>query len=833
MEKRTKRRRLSPEEIKVRNRKKNRKFRKYKLSLVLLFLSVVMSFLLYRIWDVQFVEGKELEYRKLATMQQASRFDKVIMANRGMISDRNGEVLAISNTVYDIILDITNIFEVSSVEKRKLAIENNINVLSEVLGVEKEEISRYYEIDPTTKQPKYIDYMYLKIASKIPYDDYKRIENANLTSVYGIENTQRSYPKDNLASQIVGFMRGDHSYNYYGLENYYNSYLLGTNGRKYSTFNENGENYIHMVEPINGNRIQTTLDLNLQRFAEDVVFEYAEEYDAENAAIIVMKAKTSEILVMAQYPTYNSNFPGEYGYFNDTNFVEEYESLEDGNESFEKLMSVWNNFSISDTFEPGSTYKPSVVAAAIEEKVISNDDVFFCSGSINVLDRNIGCWNKNGHGSQNVLEVLSNSCNVGMIEIAEKMGPEMFLKYQENFGFGQLTGVDLTGEVSSKNLMFDINNLRQVELATSSMGQGFNSTALQSINAFASVINGGNLMKPYIVSEVVSNDEKVVFRNEPTLLRKTISTETSDFLRIGMQNVVDSGTGKNAQIPGYSIGGKTGTAEQGNREEENETVSFIGYFPVENPEYIVMSVLHLPEVDVSGGGQAAPMVKEVMNKIIEYYSIPPTKVIENPTSPINSNQVITPNLIGQDVDVAVNQLINMGIDFQVLDSGQFVVKTFPNAGKILSRDGKILIYSGEPVDIQKKNKDDETLIEQADIELAEDQQNNDNEESNEDDSNVSVDVATYLNTKELVSVPDLSSLTLNSAIDSLEFFDFNYTVIVNENGKERDLESDGSEIQLEDGTIKIVDYNNYTVIRQSHKADISTPKGSTVVIIVE
>ncbi len=825
-------------EIKNKKRKhfSSRNTSRNKVIFTFLVIAFMLLGLIYKLGHIQFVEAKEGEYHKLATIQQASRFDEVIAANRGLISDRNGEILAISNTVYDVILDITNIFHDSLANNRDAYIEKNINVLSEVLQVEKDEIAQYYEIDSETGQPKYIDYMYLKIASKIPYDDYKKIEEANLVSVYTIENTKRTYPKNNVASQIVGFMLGDHSSDYYGLENYYNSYLVGSNGRKFSTLNENGESYTDLVEPINGNKLQTTLDLNIQREAENIVFEYGEEYGAKNAALIVMKAKTSEVLTMAQYPTFNPNKPGSYDYFNKSDFSEKYEALSSTEgkeeEAFEMLMSVWNNFVINSTFEPGSTYKPSVIAAALEEEVISVDDHYFCDGNIQVLDRTINCWNIVGHGTQTPIQILENSCNVGMIQIAEQMGPELFLKYQSSFGFGEISGIDLVGEVSAKNLMFNLDNLNPVELATSSMGQGFNSTALQSINAFASIINGGNLMKPYVVSEVVDKDGKIVAKNEPTLIRKTISKETSDILRQGMQNVVDIGTGKNAAIPGYTIGGKTGTAEQGNRSLELETVSFIGYFPVENPEYIVMSVLHLPEVDVSGGGQAAPMVRDLMQYIIDYHSISPSKTVDNVLYNSNSNQKITPNLLGLDVDDAVNQLINLGIDFQVVDSGQYVLRTFPEGNTILDKNSKVLIYSSD--DFEKDTVDDAFEAETEVTSI----NNEDNITANIDENkrDINIEVEKYIDTKDLVTVPDVYSMELNKAIDSLDFLEFNYKIFVLIEDEEVLLEKDGTEIyskENEKEIIETINYNNYVVIRQSHKSNINTPKGSTIKLIVE
>ncbi|MFV0441289.1 MAG: penicillin-binding transpeptidase domain-containing protein [Lachnospirales bacterium] len=802
---------LRLKEIKAKRRRNRLNAKIYILSFVFF---LMVFFLCYKVGNISLNEEVREDYKKRATVQQTSNLDSVLASKRGSIVDKNGDVLAISNRVYDVILDITNFFTYSftSDAKKQEAIDKNVSVLSSLLGLEPEEISKYYEVDSTTKVPLYNDYMYLKIASKVSYDTYLQLEEANLLSVYTIENTNRNYPKDSIGAHIVGFLNGNNSTDNYGLENSYNSYLTGIDGRKFNTINQNGEIYNRQNDDVSGSKLVTTIDSNLQEMTEKVAHTYGESNLAQNAAAIIMKVQTGEILAMGQYPNFNNNYPGHYSYFNKSTFESEYENLiangEDG-KAFEELMSVWQNFAISYTFEPGSTYKASVVAAAIEEKIITANDVFVCNGGIDVADYHIKCWNEYGHGTLDTMGVLENSCNVGMIKIAQRLGANKFYEYQRDFGFGSLTGIDLPGEVdaSSDDLMYSLEELNETELATSSMGQGFNSTALQSLVAFNAVINGGNILKPYIVSEVINEDGEVVFKNEPTVLRKTISEETSDYLRIGLEGVVETGTGGNAKIEGYSIGGKTATGEQGNREGDDRTVSFIGYLPVDNPEYIVMTILHLPQTKITGGGEAALMAHEVMEELIEYYSIAPDKDVNSNETVTSSNQVAMPNLVGLEVEAAILQLVSLGLDFQIADSGYIVSSTFPEANTVISRDSKVVVNleSMLPEETEEDSEDVTTLDE-------------------------GVSESESMN---MVQVPNIVGESLDTAIDTLEFIGLSPLVYIYNGQNQIPLgTTEVVEVEGISSTVNI-DLSSYVVSMQSSKAGVLTPVGTTVKIIVE
>lgn len=751
---------------------------KKKSSYILYVLMAIVFVLILSLSYVVFIKGDEY-VRKAAEQHTTKVNDKTMSANRGEITDRSGLVIALSKTVYTVVVDVKNLHDMD-IDKEKIdaKVQKNIDVLSEVLEVPREEMENLYAIDKSTGRP-VNDQAYKIIAKKVDYEKGQEIIKANLTGVYLEEDTVREYPHNNFASQVIGFLRGDNVNDYYGLEYYYNSFLEGTSGRIYRTYTDSGQVVSNDSPAIKGDKVVTTLDANIQKFAEDIVLEYGERYQTENASIIVMNPKTAEIYAMAEYPSFNNNAPGHYEEFSKTSFAKTYKDTPK-EEQGALIMDVWKNFNVSSTFEPGSTYKPSVVAAALEEGIISKSDTFTCNGSIELDNGDvIRCWNTNGHGTQKPTEVLSNSCNVGMIKITKKMGSEIFAKYQSDFGFGEVTGIDLPGEASAENLVYSAEDLNETELATSSMGQGFNGTIIQSINAFASVINGGNLMKPYIVSEVVSADNELKYKGEPQLIRKTISKDTSDYLRTEMQKIVDDGTGKSAKINGYSIGGKTGTAEQGIRSENKRTLSFVAYFPVEDPEYIVMSVLHLPKVEGFGGGSAAaPMTREIIEKIIEFKEILPNDVEE-----VDTNKGIeVPNLVGKTVQKATEQLNNLGFNFQVVNSGNIVQTQSVKAKTLASKNDTIF------------------------LQLSDDK------------------------TDKLIAVPDIINKSFDSSKKTLEDLGFNTKYFIEVNGSYELYSNSQIDEYIQRGAVSTKE--NLVVKRTSIKTGLKVPKGTSINIFL-
>ncbi|MFP4698501.1 MAG: peptidoglycan D,D-transpeptidase FtsI family protein, partial [Eubacteriales bacterium] len=333
---------------------------------------------------------------------------------------------------------------------------------------------------------------------------------------------------------------------------------------------------------------------------------------------IVMNPNNGEVLAMASLPDFNLNDP--------MNLSEFYEKEEINNMSSEEkkdfLNGVWRNFAISDTYEPGSTFKPITIAAAIEEGILNRDETFLCEGYKVVHDTRINCWEKEGHGEQSITEALSNSCNIALMEIGELIGKELFIKYQKDFGFGQKTQIDLPGEASGENLLYNVNAMGPVELATNSFGQTFNVTPLQLITSISSLINGGELLEPHLVKQIVDEDGRNIKSIDKKVVKKVVSKQTADIVKNYMFEAVLEGTGQKAQISGYEIGGKTGTAEKGfPRGKDKYIVSFVGFTPIENPEVIVLVVVDEPQVKDYDSRYASEIFKEIMTNILPYLNI--------------------------------------------------------------------------------------------------------------------------------------------------------------------------------------------------------------------
>ena len=331
---------------------------------------------------------------------------------------------------------------------------------------------------------------------------------------------------------------------------------------------------------------------------------------------------------------------------------------------------------------------------ALEENVISPEETFFCGGSLTVADYNIHCHNRNGHGTLTLDGVLAQSCNVGMMRIMTKLGADKYLQYQKDFGFGEKTGIDLPGEASAAGLLYTKENLHSAEMATSSFGQGFNCTPMQAITAFAALVNGGKLMKPYIVSEILDRNDNVVLKNEPEVVRNVISKETSDYIRTALEEVLTEGTGKKAVIQGYAIGGKTGTAQQAPRSEQKYALSFIAYHSVENPNMMLMTVIYKPKDYNDEGGEATPvpMMKTLMEKIIEYEAIPPDNS-EAAETAVTENGYTVKDYTNTNLKSTIQELVADGIDFEIIGSGDVITKQSPGAGTRLDKKVEKLLFT--------------------------------------------------------------------------------------------------------------------------------------------
>lgn len=679
-----------------------------RLSILLILFVIAIGFLGYfRVFMIKMDPDKEAN----AINQQINKVqDKVVAPNRGDIVDRNGEVLAVGETVFDIIIDPMLLVEVDTAEREKdtkakaaaaesgkeyatpvFEKDTGFSFLESELGISKDTLEQYAALGSDGKAK--VQKHYVRIAQDAPYEVGKKLNDLGLNWLYGEQDTKRSYPHGSLASQVIGFVRGDSSW---GLERYYNNYMLGIPGRTFRTYESDGSIVTQIENPIKGNKVVTTLDAHLQQYADEACKTAYDAYEPEYASSIIMNPQTGEVYAMAQYPSFNPNDPmklinhtaGEENKDIDEMTDEEKEAM------YAEANKAWKNYNISETFEPGSIYKPVVVAMALEEGLISPNSTYVCGGYKQVADSKIKCHLTSGHGTLDVAGVLAQSCNVGMMDIISKMNPETYLKYQHDFGFGEKTGIDLPGESSAANLLNSLDSLHSVEMATNSFGQGFNCTALQAANALAAVINGGKLMQPYVVSQVLDNDGNVLDEKEPQVIRQVISKSTSDWIRQALETTFTEGTAKKAQITGYSFGGKTGTAQQSPRSAQKYVLSFVAYHTVENPDIMVMTVLHKPSnySDVGGEATPVPMLKEIFEKIIDYEAIAPDYDDGTDKASNEDTSYTVKDYTESNLKDTVNQLIAEGIDFQILGSGDTVKSQSPAGGTNLDeKPEKILL----------------------------------------------------------------------------------------------------------------------------------------------
>ncbi len=658
---------------------------------ILIIIFIMLAFIgfsgFYRVWAIKISKGAEYEAASINNQVNKVR-DEIVNPNRGDILDRNHQTLAVGNTVFNIVLDVRILAQQDSDTQAE-----TVDKINAILEIDKEEIQGYLKKDAEGKPTK--DTNYLVIAKKVDYTKGKAIEALGYNWLYTETDTKRTYTNSTLAAQVLGFMRGDVLT---GLEKQYNDDMTGTPGRNFRTYEEDGSVVTQLQEPIKGNTLITTLDQTMQQYADDACKVAYNSYGAEYTATIIMNPNTGEIYSMAQYPGFDSNNPMA---------LTDLESKSEVKENWDKMTDeersvyankAWSNFAISKSFEPGSIYKPIVVAMALEEGLITPSSTFVCNGAKTVSgwSEPIHCHKTSGHGQLDVKGVLANSCNVGMMEIIEKMSPEIYYKYQQDFGFHQKTGIDLPDEnaVDSSSLMYTLDRLNNVEMATSSFGQGFNCTALQALNAFCATINGGRLMRPYVVSQVVDADGNVVKENSPKVVRQVISQETSDYLRKAMQAVLSSdGTGKKAVIQGYAMGGKTGTAEQSPRDNKTYVLSFISYLSVDNPDIIVMTVIDRPQGYYDGCDiSPVPMLRGIMEKIIQYKAIAPSASADTEDLELETNTTQLSDYKGKSLKNTIAELVNMGLDFEILSAGgDTVTAQHPEAGTAMEKGGKVLL----------------------------------------------------------------------------------------------------------------------------------------------
>ena len=616
---------------------------------------------------------KNEEYAK-GVLQNMRQSEREIEAPRGTIQDVNGRTMAASVLAYDIILSPYEIIEnVKDPQKRA----NIYQTVAKQLNLSASELQ--VEIERRAAQT--TGNKYYLIAEKVDSEIAGPLEG--LGGVTVARTYIRNYPNGELAAQVLGFYNKNDE-GQYGLEEGYNDYLEGQSGRSFSRIEEYKIVTSNLQEPVAGATITLTIDSVVQKYVEDAMNKYILEVNPQSATAIIMRPKTGEILAMYSYPSFN---PNTYNDLTDQ-LGTSWTSLSEKQQST-ALLSAWKNNAIQLNYEPGSTFKPLVVAMALEEGIISADDTYVCNGSKNVSGTNIRCWYHQGHGVQTLSEALANSCNVALMDIGEDMDNEQFLHYVKDYGFGEKTGIELAGE--EKGQLHT--SLGPVEKATYSIGQTLTVTPIQLISAFSAVINGGYLMEPYVVSEITASDGTVLVKNEATVRQQVISSDIADYVKEALQKVVDEGTGTKAAVSGYDIGGKTGTGQQWvnvngklERDEEKYAISFMGFAPVDDPEVIGLVVFDMiPE----GTGVQTLAFKDMMENILPYLNVPTSTKNDSEDDTV----VDVPNVTGKTIYDAVASLNSRSLKYNILGSGAKIIEQYPAADSKWHTGGNVTLYA--------------------------------------------------------------------------------------------------------------------------------------------
>lgn len=648
-----------------------------------------------RVLYMKVVHGAE--YEAAAKNQQINRYDITIPPNRGSILDRNNQVLAISTTVYNVALDSLQLAEVAELSPEEQ--EKTLTTLCKYFPeLDYNTLKQYVTINPETGEL-YMNNHWKYLVKGIERSVKEELEAMNLKGVYFEKSSKRSYPLNSSACHLVGFTRGDAQW---GLEGYYNSYMEGTPGRSFILYN-GADSVVHQdYDAKDGDTIITTIDYNIQKIAEEVVAETAAEWPAKNVAAMVMDPYTGEVYAMAESHSFDLNNPNEIPEWEtDITYTENWDQLS-AEEQVNYLNTMWKNFCVSDTYEPGSIFKPMVVAAGLEEGVITPNSSFPCGGYTDIGGYRIYCHLRSGHGTINIEQIMAQSCNMGVIQIANLLGVDKFYEYQREFGFGDYTGIDLPGEAAG--LLHEKEAIGPTELATMSFGQTFNCTSIQVMAAFASLINGGNLVKPHVVSQIVDADGNVVLQNDTEVVRRVISEKTSAYMRTALKATVENGLAKKLQIDGYSIGCKTGTAEQGSRTNDDLwALSNMSYFPAENPKYIVFTVINQPSDYVEGVQTPTPMTKKLIEGIIKYDNLEPTQPVEDEANLSQNKTVTVADYTDSVIFDVIGDLDGKELTYKVVGNGNTVVNQVPKGGTTVDVGSEVILY------VQRSEEDTGTV----------------------------------------------------------------------------------------------------------------------------
>ena len=654
-------------------------------SFVLMILMGVVMFVLlfFRLFDLQITRHEELQGK--AVNQQTRR--TVVTANRGTIYDAGGNILAISSSAETIILSpleidnaVNDTEDPVSWTKESLAAG-----LAEILGKDASAIRK--RMDNVKSQYEVIQ---LRADEDTAAKVRSYVDENKIAGVHLVADTKRYYPYGSLAAQVIGFV-GDENTGLYGLEAYYEKELEGQSGLVISSKDQAENDMLYTYEQYfaakNGSDLTLTLDTTIQYYLEKGIESMVDKFSAANGASgIVMDAKTGGVLAMASYPNYDLN---DFLTVSDQTLQERIERGESTVADMQLLQ--WRNKALNDTYEPGSTFKILTLSAALEEGVVDKTTTVNCGGSVSISGYTIHCSNKNGHGLQTLVQSVGNSCNPAFINYGLRIGSEKFYEYMRSFGLMNTTGIDLGGE--AVGVFAADSSFTQLDLACYAFGQNFTVTPLALIAAQAACINGGYLHTPYLVERITDSDGNVTYRHDDTPVRQVISEQTSATVRECLEYVVASGTGKNGQVAGYRIGGKTGTADKG--QTGDVVVSFLCFAPADDPQVIMLITMDTPSratgTYVSGGNMVAPTASTVMAEILPYLGVEPSYSAEE----LLGMDTTVPNVIGMSVEEAKAKLKDRALSYKIVGDGETITDQTPAGGAIIPGKSSVILYVGE------------------------------------------------------------------------------------------------------------------------------------------
>lgn len=641
---------------------------KFKKRLLFLLSCMMLSFLFIciRLVFIQFTDGNNLQNKAL---EQQTR-DRLISPIRGSILDRNYVGVALTESVSSI----------SVIHSQIQDYEKTAKILSEKLDLD------YNKVLEKINKKVALE----RIKTKVDKQLADEIRKLNLAGVVIDEDTKRIYPYSNLASQVIGFVGKDNQ-GIIGLESKYDTYLKGKEGKILTETDAAGKELKDRIvirqEPETGYNLITTLDVIVQQYAEQTLSKALEYKQAKRGAIIVLNPQNGEILAMANKPDFDLNDPFT---INDESLKAVWDTL-DNNQKNESLNQMWRNFSLNDSYEPGSTFKVITSATGLEVGAVHPNDNFICTGIHTVGGVNIRCWRyPRSHGSETFVQGVQNSCNPVFMEVAERIGAEKFYEYMQKFGLMKKTGIDLPGE--SNGIMHKLDKIGPVELATMSFGQSFQITPLQLLKAASIVVNGGYNITPHVGMKIVDISGNLIEEVNNQKGEQIISTQTSETMKQILESVVSVGTGNKTYIPGYRVGGKTATSEKLPRHSGKYIASFLAFAPAENPQVMALVLIDEPQGVYYGGTVGGPVMKELLENILPYLGVEPVYTQEELKNKVTPD-VQVPELTNKTIEEAKKILSDLELSADIKGSGETITNQFPKKGERVNAGTKIIIYT--------------------------------------------------------------------------------------------------------------------------------------------